>query len=121
MLTYALPDLWILTAGTGRLQQHSPHDGRGDGSGNGRHPGTQFSCFTGARVQMLTQLAARAVAAHQRLGLVLYWYLLGFTGTKIQILTQQAARAVPAHQLLCRSDSAGFTGTKILALLVQKY
>ena len=81
--------------------------------------GTHFTCFTGTTVQILTQKA------------LLSTQFTFFTGTKVQILTQKALLAA-AHQLgrvVFQSGvqdeenvkQVGFTGTKALAVQVQKY
>jgi hypothetical protein len=46
--------------------------------------GTHFSCFTGTKVQILTQLASHVVAPRARYSVFL------LSSTKVQILTQKA-------------------------------
>jgi hypothetical protein len=47
--------------------------------GEGKEAGSQFTCFTGTKVQILTQLEAEIAAAHSNLEVcalvyLLYWY-----------------------------------------------
>ncbi len=73
----------------------------------GAAAGAQFTCFTGTKVQILTQKAVVALAAGAGIGVArsLDDYLhIGtqftcFTGTKVQILTEAApASPRPRHQ-----------------------
>ena len=66
---------------------------------NGRHPryngrGNQFTCFTGTKVQILTQKTLLAQSLRCR-----PTQFICFPGTKVEILTQNALIAQP---LRCR-------------------
>jgi hypothetical protein len=74
--------------------------------------GTQFTCFTGNKVQILTQKAASS--AHQG---VQGTQFTCFTGNKVQILTQKAASS--AHQGVQGTQFTCFTGNKV-QILTQK-
>ncbi len=75
--------------------------------------GAQFTCFTGTKVRILTELHPAAVAggalaraaAHAQ-------QCTCFTGTKVRILTELHLRLLRVLLLVCSS---------LLALLVQKY
>jgi hypothetical protein len=55
------------------------------------HSGTQFTCFTGTKVQMLTHARPRTPLMYSVY--LLYWYKSTDTGTKVQILTHARPRA----------------------------
>jgi len=79
-------------------------------------PGTQFTCFTGIKVQILTEWRQYHASVHspgppiasgESGRLDLGTHVTCFTGTNVQILTQKALLAV--------------LGPTLLALLVQEY
>ena len=84
--------------------------------------GTQFTCFTGTKVQLLTLLRAfgdRVPHAHAPARSVSRIQFTCVTGTKGELLTQLRAWATePLTRTLLHELSHAFS---LLALLVQKY
>jgi hypothetical protein len=92
------------------------------------HPGTPCACFTGTKVQILTQKECGGVGHGRRRHLrrVLGTQCTCFTGTKVQILTRRKAlvgyHLDRAEKSLAMLDAMELVGVLVLlALLVQKY
>ena len=93
-----------------------------------QYPGTHCTCFTGPKVQILTQKECGGVGLGRRRHLrrVLGTQFACFTGTKVQILTRRKAlvgyHLDRAEKSLAMLDAMELVGVLVLlALLVQKY
>jgi hypothetical protein len=82
---------------------------------------TPLTCFTGTKVQILTQLRCfrRHFAAPRTCQQDRYTPLTCFAGTKVQILTERVVPILqahtPANSLLYSYKSTCFTGTNVLS------
>jgi hypothetical protein len=62
------------------------------------HLGTQFSCFTGTKVQILAQKTLVEIPANTRRHMHLE-ITVCFTGTKVQVHTQKTLLEIPANNM----------------------
>jgi hypothetical protein len=113
------------TAAGGERHRARESGGESEGCGGGaRGPGPQFTCFTGTKVQILTQKALQRRERRRSSVYLLYWHKS--TNTDAEGAAERERRRYSVYLLSWYNGAhfTCFTGTKVhsfLAVLVQRY